>query len=78
MTATEPPWRQPRAAARPSKTRSLARSRSHLIITGARKREEGERGRKEGGLNKMEWIPPRPQWRERRDDTKDALLVPPL
>ena len=26
----------------------------------------------------MEWIPPRPQWRERRDDTKDALLVPPL
>ena len=27
----------------------------------------------------MEWIPPRPQWREegeRRDDTKDAFLLP--
>ena len=50
------------------------------------KEEEGRKG-EEGGLNKMEWIPPRPQWREkrrkRRDDTKDALraltaFLPPL
>ena len=71
MTATEPATSSmPPAAAAASLTQPLDYCRCE------EGRKERAREEEEGGLNKMEWIPPRPQWRERRrrrDDTKDAL-----